>query len=297
MQEKQPQATQGELIARATAGVDLRTLSLEAFVEIFVERLKKRPDVLELSAKALDAAARASQLVAGGIKTPGDYATAFNILGEIAALVSDSEEKRKEITRPIDAAKKRVMEVFAPDADILGDSNRVLRVAAGAYKDAQDRKEREERERAEAAARAERQRLEREAEARRKAADEDARKKREEADRLAAEGKHREAARIAAAADAVVEKADAAAVNLERRADSVVAAPVAAQAPKVAGVSNREVWDFEVLDPRKIKPLFLCPDEAKIRAVVRQHKRDAVELVGEGIRVFPTTDFNVKKKR
>lgn len=299
MQKPQPEPMQGELVERPPSAAEraavFPTITLEQFVDHFIARIKQRPDVVEFQSKVLAAVADAK---AHEITDAASYQRAFEILGTIAGLMESGKDKRLEITRPIDAAKKRVMDVFAPDDQLLGEQNTALRRRAGTFKDEQDRKEREERQKREAAAEAERVRLENEARARRQEAEAEAQRKREEAAMLAAGGDHRAAARAESAAAAVVEKAEAAAVNLERRSEAVVAEPTRTSAPKVAGVAGREVWDFEVLDAKKLSPLFTMPDEVKIRAAVKQHKRDAPQIVGEGsIRVFPTTDFNVKKRR
>lgn len=43
-------------------------------------------------------------------------------------------------------------------------------------------------------------------------------------------------------------------------------------APKVAGISMRETWDFDIIDMNKIPREFLVPDLVKIRGLVRAMK-------------------------
>ena len=70
----------------------------------------------------------------------------------------------------------------------------------------------------------------------------------------------------------------------------MVAAPVVqAEAPKVAGVSSRKAWKFEIVDASKVNPLFLMPDTVKIGRQVTALGRDAQDVVGEGVRIYEDT--------
>ena len=82
--------------------------------------------------------------------------------------------------------------------------------------------------------------------------------------------------------------------GLEELGDAILEQPVAlpsyVQAPapapvKTAGVSEVEVWRFEIIDPSKIDRKFLVPDESAIRKVVQAMKEDAAAIVG-GIRII-----------
>lgn len=66
---------------------------------------------------------------------------------------------------------------------------------------------------------------------------------------------------------------------LQMEADALISEPVIAPVvilptatPKVAGVSYREEWDFEVVDDAKIPREYLTRDDAKIRRVVKAMK-------------------------
>ncbi len=84
-----------------------------------------------------------------------------------------------------------------------------------------------------------------------------------------------------------------AAAELARKGDvaaaSVALSRVESETPKVAGMSSREDWDFEIVDASKLPPEFLQPNEKAIRAFVKAAKRaDALP----GVRAFPVKVFS-----
>lgn len=165
-----------------------------------------------------------------------------------------------------------------------------------------DERQRLAREEAERVAREERERVEREAREETKRLEALARKEREEAERLAAEeptDQEDERDRLAAIEAARV-KADDLDRAAERardapRPETPFAAPVA-EVPVVAGTSKSEGWDFEIVDPAKIKVKVVrdamrVATEEKIRSswlgqylrqLVRKHGEAVGEIVGEG---------------
>jgi hypothetical protein len=229
------------------------------------------------------------------------------------------EEKRFAITRPMDSAKKAVMDFFRPFSDRLDDAERHVKKALTDYKTAQDRIAAE-------AARIERQRAEKEAkrlreeaeEADRKAAEkererlaelqrkaderqavEDARLAEERATAKTEDDKRRaEEQEVAAQArrdreqeelhqarlDSEKEQRErtARAATLEERAETATTAPTIA-APKVKGISTRKIWKFEIVDAGKIPREYLVPNEVAIAGVVRALK-NATNI--PGIRVY-----------
>lgn len=102
------------------------------------------------------------------------------------------------------------------------------------------------------------------AEEARKAAEEQARLRRE-AERLAEEAKLALALELEAAGET-----EAAEVALD--AAPMIIVPVPAAPPKVAGVSTREAWGYNITDAAKIPREYLIPDLSKIGAVVRAMK-------------------------
>lgn len=197
-----------------------------------------------------------------------DSSGALDIAGEelrrIVARKKDIEELRLSLTRPIDEAKKRIMDLFRAPTDRLAEAEGLLRKGIVAYqvkeREEADRKRRE----AEAAARAERERLEREQAAAeteaRRIRDEQAKAERE---RLAAIERERAAGNEAAAKEAErvarveAEKAAAAEAEARAKADAAKAeieiADVAPVLPMIApakadGISSRQNWKAEVTD-------------------------------------------------
>jgi hypothetical protein len=66
-------------------------------------------------------------------------------------------------------------------------------------------------------------------------------------------------------------------------------APVPAAPPRemaVEGVSTRENWKAEVVDPGRVAPAFMVPDKTKISKTVRAMGKDAQAVVGEGVRIW-----------
>lgn len=147
---------------------------------------------------------------------------------ELQAIVTakrNLEEKRLAITRPIDAAKRAVMDLFRPAVETLEQAERLLKTSIGNYQAEQRRIADERRRIAEAAAAAERARLQAEAAAQAEAA------------RKAAAAGDTEAAQQRAASAAVI----------AQTATTVVAAPVAAPT-KAVGITSRQQWKARVTD-------------------------------------------------
>lgn len=78
-------------------------------------------------------------------------------------------------------------------------------------------------------------------------------------------------------------------IEIARPVVPVPVAPVVAQAPpKMAGVSTKKVWRFEITDANAIKREFLIPNETAIRKAVDSLNEGAAAVVG-GIRVYQET--------
>lgn len=110
------------------------------------------------------------------------------------------------------------------------------------------------------------------------------RKRKEEEDRLRAEAKKKEE-------DARIKDAEALVADGQKElADAIMAAPVVV-APVVVpredstpGISYREIWKFEVIDPNSVPRDYLAIDEKRIGGVVRALKG---ETRIPGVRVWP----------
>ena len=188
-------------------------------------------------------------------------------LKSIKAKAAQLEDQRKTITKPLDDAKKAVMDLFRGPLDVLTKAEGILKGKLLTYQQEEQRKVREAQLAAERAAQAERDRL---------AA---------EAAKLAAEGR---------AGEAMVK---------QQVAEMIVAAPPAiAEPPKVSGMSTRTSVEFEVVDlvqlvqhiakhPELIN--LVAADSVKLRAYV---KGLGMSTNLPGVRVFEKASLAASRK-
>lgn len=177
------------------------------------------------------------------------------------------EEQRKAITKPMDDAKKAVMDLFRGPTDLLAKAEGVLKGKLLGYQAEQQRKAAEQRRILEQAAAAERAKL---------AA---------EAQRLEAEGR---------AGEAVVQRAIA---------EMVVAQPTTvAAAPKVAGLATRTTIEFEVVDLLQlVKHVAAHPELIGLLQADSVRVRSYVKGLGldtnlPGVRVFEKASLAASRK-
>jgi len=203
-----------------------------------------RDDVREVTAET-----QAIVTMAGTyqVTTADQYTAAGQELTRIAGAQKKLEAVRMAITRPMDAAKKAVLDFFREPEAKLETAKNTIKRAMIAYDNEQRRIAEENQRKADEAARKERERLE------------------EKARKAAESGK--------------VEKA----AQLEARAQTVVAPVVSREPPKVSGIKYLDQWKFEVTDPAKVPREYLMVDESKIRKVVQALKSDTKI---EGVRVW-----------
>jgi flagellar biosynthesis GTPase FlhF len=170
------------------------------------------------------------------------FSAAGDELRQISTKRKAIEEARLTITRPMDAAKKAVMDFFAQPLELLGQAESLLRGEMLTYKQAEDAKA--------AAAKAEAERIQREerakAEVERRTAEEAQRKATEEARTAQAAG-DKAAQQRAAEAQRVAQEAQETAQAQIELAEIAPPLPVAV-APKAAGISFRGTWKAEVTD-------------------------------------------------
>lgn len=146
------------------------------------------------------------------IDSPTMYGEAAEEVKSIKRKIAELDTRRKEITGPLDVAKKSVMDLFRAPTEMLEKASKILGKAMEHYDAEQDRLRRERQALLDAEARKERERLA------------------EEAAKLAEAGRTEEAA-----------------VKLETAA--VISAPAAdTEAVKAAGISFTERWQAEVVD-------------------------------------------------
>jgi hypothetical protein len=214
------------------------------------------------------------------------YRDAADDLKRIKAAAKALEDARTGAVKPLNDEVKAINGWFAAPKQKLDATERAIKAAITRYADEQARIRREEQKRLDEAARLERQRAEQAAAAARAKAATEAAELQRRADEAAAAGRAAEAAKLAQRAETKIETADAKAAVLDEVAATVVAPIAHREAPKVSGVSMREVWKFEITNPAKVNPAFCVPDEVRIRKVVLAMKGDAASVLGEGVRVY-----------
>jgi hypothetical protein len=224
----------------------------------------ERPDTAQLT-KTADAALM--MVEAFEISDASTYEIAGEELNAIKRKAAGLEEQRKAITRPLDDAKKAVMDLFRGPLDLLGKAESALKSKMLTYSQEQARIAREAQMIAERAAQAERARL---------AA---------EAAKLAEEGR---------AGEAMVK---------QQVAEMIVAAPVAVAEPaKLAGISTRTQVKFEVVDLHALVQhiaqhpeliALVAADSVKLGAYVRGLGM-ACHL--PGVRVFEKASLAASRK-
>ena len=257
------------------------------------------------------------------VTTADEYSFAGHHLKEIKTKRDEIEQRRLTMTRPLDAAKKAVMDFFRPFTERLDHAEDQVKAAMVTYSTEQQRI-------ADAAARKAREAADKEAARLRElaskadeAAAENERRRLAEQQRLAAKRAANEAERIAAERAAAKTKADkqraeeqaaaearrqeaelarlhnerlaaeaaqrertAKAENLEARALATTTAPVAPATPKIAGISQRETWKYEITNRQLIPDEYWIVDERAIGAVVKALKGQTNIA---GVRVYAET--------
>lgn len=220
-------------------------------------------------------------------------------LRAIVAAKRDIEARRVEAVKPLNAAVKRVNDLFRAPLDQCKKAENILKKAIAAYQARMDRERREREERMRQEREAEQARLRKEAEAREAAERERARiarEKAEEAARKAAEAgraEKAEAMRRQAEIDEQerVRRAQEEAEAKRQQAAAMPAAVVEVPTAKVTGLSSRKVWKFEVVDIHQIPEKYLKVDEVKIGKVVRA-LGDECDI--PGIRVYEEAALAVR---
>lgn len=173
-------------------------------------RLPDPPAALEIDARRYLEEAAAYEITSPEIRE----AATIDLVA-IKKMADGVEAKRKEITVPLDNAKKAVMALFAPLSDLLTDAKRVLEQKILLFDRKIEAERRAAQEAQEQAARAERARLE-------------------------------EAARKAAASGQTIE-----AEVLAEAATLVAAAPVVVE-PLAGATQTRTTWSAELVDMRAL---------------------------------------------
>lgn len=255
-----------------------------------------------------------SRVQAMAIRTHDDYVAMASFLAEVKNQFKKTDADREELKAPSLEACRRVDAFFKPALTVLKQAETIAKGKITDYDREQERIRADEQRRQDEIARKERERKEaeareierkareaadtarREAEARRQTEEkarrdaDEARKRGDaeaaaEADRVA-RAAAKEAAKFDSKADRVESAASEKSADLQMQAACVVAPIIQRAPPKVAGLSMRDTWKFEITDPSKINAAFLMPDEQKIRKQVAALKADAAAIIGPGVRIW-----------
>ena len=212
-----------------------------------IEELRALPEVADAQ-RAVDVLSNMAAHYE--VATAEAYREAAQDLQRVKAAAKKLEAARDGCVRPLNERVREINAFFRSPADQLATVEKTIKRAMAAYADEQERIRREEQRKADEAARKERERL------------------------------------AAQAVKAVEKGRDEKALELQERADAVVAPVVQREAPKVAGVATREVWRFEIERPELVPREMCVPDEKRIRAVVQALKGESRIA---GVRVWKET--------
>jgi len=168
------------------------------------------------------------------ITTEGDFQVCGENLKKINGCIAMLEAKRISITRPLDQAKKVVMELFNIPIAKLETARGLYKRIIGGYLAKVEEEQRKQ------------------AEAIRKQQQIEAAKLEAQAEKLEVKGK--------------VEQADALREQAEIKKTLV---PVMPEAPKVKGITVTERWTFEIVDESLIPREYLIPDLVRLGKVAR----------------------------
>lgn len=197
-----------------------------------VEEQKKTNDVPVLCQKA--------ELT---ISNQSDYEAASAVLSEVKSRYKELDAQRKEITKPIDAAKKAVMDLFKTPLELLEKAESKIKGLMIGYTNEQERKAREEQARL--------QRL---------------------ADAEAAKQKKILEEKIARAeASGKTEKAEE--LQMQKETITPIVAPIIApqiETPK--GVSYRDQWSAEVTDINLVPREYLIANMPALNKMAQATK-------------------------
>lgn len=191
------------------------------------------------------------------IKNHDEYVDAADLLKQVKAKLEEVEEKRLSITRPMDLAKQRIMDIFRPATDGLKKAEAAIKAAMIAWQGEVARLAAEAQAKidADAKAKAEAEKASLEA----------------QAVKLVQAGQIDQAADLVAASEAIEPEP----------------VQLAVLQPKVVGISTRVMWKHRVKDAKKVPREFLIVDEKALAAHARSTKGmvpvEGVEFYSEPI--------------
>lgn len=175
------------------------------------------------------------------------FELAADELKSIKAKMKDLDTRRKAITKPLDEAKSRIMDLFNRPLDLLEQAEQKLKNAMLGFQKDQE-------------------------------------KKRREAEELAREVARKEQARLQAEAEKAAKKAekkgDVEAAQQLRETVPIVPVPtVAIEKPKVKGISTSTKWKARVVNADLIPRQYLIVNEKMLNDLA-QATKGSVEVAG-----------------
>lgn len=226
------------------------------------------------------------------IDSPEMEQVAADELGRIKRRYRELEDERLEITRDIDAAKKKIMDKYRTPLDYLSQAESAIKRSIGAYRKVLEDRRREQQRLADEEARRVREKLENEARAAREKAEREAAETRRKAEEAAAAGRAAEAERLAAKADSKLAAGDAKADSLMQAAAAAPTSVIVPSVPKASGVHTVTRYSAKVTNKAALvafiaqTPMFLhlldanqSALDAQARALKDQFAIPGVELV------------------
>lgn len=213
--------------------------------------MENTPEIIEVNNLALSVPDQAKQIAA--IKTNDDYTRAGQILLTIKDIRKKIEATFKPIKQKMDAAKKEVLDQEKAADKPLLEAEAWIKPLISGYLIEQERIRKAEEDRLREIAR-----------------------------------KEEEERQLQAAIEAEQN-------GSKEEAEEIISAPVQAApvvvpktVPKVAGISQRENWDFEIVSESLLPRQYLMPNLVAIRQVVRGLKGNANI---PGVKVFKTSSI------
>ena len=209
----------------------------------------------EAQALAQDAESTLGLIQAVRITTAEECQAAVDQTRQIKAKAAQLEETRKAMTRPLDDAKKAIMDFFRGPSEFLAKAETLLKGSITTFQQEQARLAAE-------------------------AAKEQQRLQQQERDRQAEEQKNTEAL-LQQAEDAAASGDTARAEQLEEQALATqqIATPISVSVPitieKPRGAAVRKVWKCRIVDAKAVPAEFLMPNEKALDAYAKSMKADA----------------------
>lgn len=236
----------------------------------------------EYNKQAVALTEKAQKLV---IKNQAQYEDAATLLKTVKGFADNLDAARKKITKPLDDAKKAVMDLFRSPSEALIKAEGQIKSTMIAYSNEQERirAEQERILREKAAAEESRQRKIKEDQERQWREKEEA--KRREAEELAKAGRAEEARKAQEAADKAAKIAEE---RRQQASEVYVPAPtVAPTIQKPSGVSMKQNWKARVINEALVPREYLIVDVQKLDKIAKAVKGSlsipGVEMYAEDV--------------